>query len=96
MHHDVALLEQGFPTKFEQTTKPFLLLFILGTSSLFEAFAKRGLDSDVDETTNSDTESEEEGCEDGHSEEKQNDTPFIQDGDTAGTVHCPSHPVYVS
>jgi len=35
-----------FSTKFEQTTKPFLLLFLLGTSSLLKAFAQRDVDSE--------------------------------------------------
>ena len=85
-----------FPTKFEQTTKPFLLLFILGTSSQLKAVAKRDRYSDVEENMNSDTESEEEGREDGHSEEKKTDTHLIQDGDTVGTFHFPSHPLHIS
>ena len=86
MHRDVALLEQVFSHQV-QNTKHFLLLFILGTSSLFKAFAKHGLDSDVEEGINSDTESEEEGRDDGAPEQKQDDTPLGKQGDTAGTVH---------
>ena len=76
-----------FCTKFEQTTKPFLLLLLLGTSSLLKAFAQRDVDSDVQEMNNSDTESEEEGADDGQSEQKEAET---------GTSRFPSLPFHLS
>ena len=76
-----------FSTNFEQTTKPFVLFFIFGTSSLLKAFANRDLDSDVEEIQNSDTESEQEEGDDGHSEQKATET---------GTFHFPSHPFPIS
>ena len=76
-----------FCTKFEQTTKPFLLLLLLGTSSLLKAFAQRDVDSDVQEINNSDTESEEEGADDGQSEQKEAET---------GTSRFPSLPFHLS
>ena len=76
-----------FSTKFEQTTRPFLLLFLLGTSSLLKAFAQRDVDSDVEEILNSDTESEEEGGADGQSEQKEAET---------GNFPFPSLPFHVS
>ena len=86
MHHDIALLKQVCFHKLE-TTKHFLLVIIFGTCSLFKAFSKNPLESDVEEGMNSDTESEEEEREDGAEEQKQDDTPSVKEGDTAGTVH---------
>ena len=86
MYHDIAVLEQVCFHKLE-TTKHFLLLIIFGTCSLFKAFSKNLLETDFEEGMNSDTESKEEGREDGAQEQKQDDTPLGKEGDTPGTVH---------
>ena len=51
--------------------------------SLLKAFATRDLESDVEQIDNSDTESEHEEGDSGHSEQKETET---------GTFHFPSHP----
>ena len=62
---------------------------------LIQGFRKHPLELDVDEANYSDTESDEEECEDSTGEHKQDDTPLGKEDDIAGIGYSPSHHLHI-
>ena len=82
MHHDLAILEQVCYHKFKPPNILCMCSFVALPPFKSQAFGKDPMESDIQETINSDTESEEEKPE---QSDQEDDTPKARNKE--GIVH---------